>query len=312
MSTTIRTIVAGVATLQERDPVIAPAIALAEATGATLHLVHAYELPDPILSAYAHDGLLGSEFGANYRDKLTAQLEDRVAAVSTSERIVCLARAGSAAEVLCGEAERAGADLLLVGATRAGKMLRMILGSTAERVVRAAHAPVLVLRQPFQPQPRRVLLTTDLSHFSADVHERGLDLVEAMGGTAPPEIRSLLVVWYDVTFPPPLRRDALEETARAELAAFLAARKPRASIPRTRVRIGDPAKEITAEAAEWEADLLILGTHSRSARSRFLLGSVAEATVRVTNTNVLILPPNLDEREETRGNSGAAEAAVAA
>jgi nucleotide-binding universal stress UspA family protein len=298
MSRSLRTIVAGVATVHETDPVIAPAVALAEATGAQLAFVHAYELPDPILNAYARDGILGSEFGANYREKLTTQLEERVRAVSTSDRIACVALPGSAADVLCAEAERRGADLLLVGATRAGKLLRSILGSTAERVVRAAHAPVLVLRRPFQTPPRRVLLTTDLSDFSAYVHEQGMDLVEAMGGEATPEFRSLLVVWYDVAMPPPLRRDALEETARAELASFLATRKPRPAIPRTRVRIGEPAKEISAEAAEWDANLLILGTHSRSGRSRFLLGSVAEATVRTTTTNVLILPAEVKPEEE--------------
>jgi universal stress protein E len=291
MSKPIRTIVAGVASAQEEDPILASAIAIAEAAGAELHFVHAFELPDPLLSAYVRDGLLGPEFGGRYRDQLTEEMQEKVRALSTSVRITCRAKAGPASEVLCEAAEELEADLLIVGATRAGKFLRSILGSTAERVIRAANRPVLVLRQPFSGPVERVLLTTDLSEFSADVHERGLDMLEQLLSDHGPEYRSLLVVWYDLAFPPPLRRDSLEEVAERELDEFLTARQLRDFEVRGRVRIGDPAKEITAEAIDWQADLMVLGTHSRRLRSRFLLGSVAEATVRTTTSNVLILPP---------------------
>jgi len=103
-----------------------------------------------------------------------------------------------------------------------------------------------------------------------------------------------------VTFPPPLKRDSLKNLARQELNEYLAARREHAITVEPKVRIGDPAKEITAESIEWAADLLVLGTHSRRGRSRFLLGSVAEATVRTTQANVLILPPH-----EYRGDGDA-------
>jgi universal stress protein E len=310
MSTTIRTIVAGVASAQEPDPIVAPAIALAEATGAKLHFVHAYELPDPLLNAYARDGLLGAEFGLRYGDQLAEQLEEQVRALSLSDRIVCTARVGPASEVLCQSADELGADLLVVGATRAGTFLRSILGSTAERVVRSSNRPVLVLRQPFSGSVERVLLTTDLTPFSAGVHERGLDLIEAISDGKDAEFRSLLVVWYDLAFPPPLRRDSLAKVAEAELEEFLKARRGRSFKVDASVRIGDPSKEITAEAIDWQADLLVLGTHSRQRRSRFLLGSVAEATVRTTTSNVLILPP--EPVPEGAGGEGAEPAPFAA
>src|SRR5690606_41791573 len=46
-------IVIGIAEVQEEDPHLAPAIRLAEALGATLHVVHAFRLPDPVLYPYA-------------------------------------------------------------------------------------------------------------------------------------------------------------------------------------------------------------------------------------------------------------------
>lgn len=308
MEKPIRTIVAGVATVQGRDPILAPAVSLAERTGATLHFVHAFELPDPLLSAYARDGLLTPEFGNRYRNTLQQQLEEQVRALDSRADVRVAAVHGPASEALCEAAEERGADLLLVGATRAGKLLRSILGSTAERVIRGARMPVLVLRQPDVVPIQRVLLTTDLSEFSARVHERGLDVIEALTGGTPPQLRSLLVVWYDMAFPPPLRRDSLEEVALSELGEFLAARAERGVPVEPRVRIGDPAKEIAAEAVEWPADLVVLGTHSRTGRSRFLLGSVAEATVRSTTTNVLILPPTPAEGDVAR-ESAATQAA---
>src|SRR5690606_39535490 len=64
-------------------------------------------------------------------------------------------------------AEEVGADLIVVGATRRGTLARTILGTTAQRVVRAARVPVLVNRRPGHSPMRRVLLTTDLSEGSA-------------------------------------------------------------------------------------------------------------------------------------------------
>jgi hypothetical protein len=46
-----------------------------------------------------------------------------------------------------------------------------------------------------------------------------------------------------------------------------------------------------AEAAEWRADLLVVGTHARAWAARLALGSVAEAALRDAPCNVLAVPP---------------------
>jgi nucleotide-binding universal stress UspA family protein len=47
----------------------------------------------------------------------------------------------------------------------------------------------------------------------------------------------------------------------------------------TAVREGDPRSAIVDEAEEWEADLIVVGSHGRTGLSRWLLGSVAQAVV---------------------------------
>jgi len=45
----------------------------------------------------------------------------------------------------------------------------------------------------------------------------------------------------------------------------------------TKVVEGNPKDAVVDEAEDWEADLLLVGSHGRSAMGRFLLGSVSHA-----------------------------------
>jgi nucleotide-binding universal stress UspA family protein len=56
-------------------------------------------------------------------------------------------------------------------------------------------------------------------------------------------------------------------------------------------RVETPSEEIAQLAADLEADLVVVGTHGRRGFSRFLLGSVAEATMRLSPCPVLVVRP---------------------
>jgi nucleotide-binding universal stress UspA family protein len=286
----IRKIVAGIASPTGSDPVLAPAIELAERLGAELFLIHTYDLPLPVAESYAPLGVLTPEMAQRYGESLREALVAQLREVTASERVHTRVVLSEGGHTLSKVAEEVGADLLIVGATRHGTLARNLLGTTAERVIRAARVPVLVLREPFHAPPARVLLTTDLSPFSAAIHEMGVEVVESLFPDAAPTLRSLLVVWYDVRLPPPLDRHALEASALAELDRFLAARRVPEQPVEGVVRVGEPAKEIVAEAMGWGAELLVLGTHGRRGVSRFVLGSVAGASVRSALCNVLVIP----------------------
>lgn len=57
------------------------------------------------------------------------------------------------------------------------------------------------------------------------------------------------------------------------------------------VRVGAPAKALAQVAIDYDADLLVVGTHGRRGLRRLLLGSVAERLVREAACPVLVVRP---------------------
>lgn len=288
MSTPARVLVAGVATLSPADPVLRPALRLAERMDAELHLVHACAPAAEVLSRYAHPGYAGADPARQYADALRARLEGEAYALSRDARVVCHAHAGRPEAVLPRVAREVDADVLLLAPTRRGRVAGALLGTTAGHLLRHASLPVLVLHG--EPAFQRVLLTVDLSPESQPAHERGLALVGALAATPHPALRALHVV----------QPASLEETADLadddvnaamhRLADFLSAHPLDRRMPAACVRFGEPAQAIVHEARAWSADLLVLGTHGRRGAARLLLGSVAESVLRHAPCSVLVIP----------------------
>lgn len=57
----------------------------------------------------------------------------------------------------------------------------------------------------------------------------------------------------------------------------------------TSVATGDARSIILQEAAEWHADLIVMGSHGRKGLERFFLGSVSEAVARYAHCSVQIV-----------------------
>ena len=60
----------------------------------------------------------------------------------------------------------------------------------------------------------------------------------------------------------------------------------------TSVRLGFIDDSIAHHAGKTNAELLVMGTHARSAAARLFLGSVAERTIRSAPRPTLVVPPN--------------------
>lgn len=57
----------------------------------------------------------------------------------------------------------------------------------------------------------------------------------------------------------------------------------------TAIEEGDPRFAIADYAAQWKADLVVVGSHGRKGLGRLLIGSVAEYVVRHAHCAVLIV-----------------------
>ena len=143
---------------------------------------------------------------------------------------------------------------------------------------------------------RRVLAPTDFSDSSAPAVRYAAELAAKFGAelTLLHVVQDLNLVVPDVMMPLPTPAPALEEMmagAKAGIATFVEKLGLQPLHPKAEVRIGAPAAEIVAAAAELKADLLCIGTHGRTGLAHFLLGSVAERIVRHAPCPVLTVRP---------------------
>lgn len=67
------------------------------------------------------------------------------------------------------------------------------------------------------------------------------------------------------------------------------------------VRIGDPRREILAEAESYEAPAITLASHGRGGLGRTILGSVANGVIQGSTCPVLIIRPEVEGQEQAAG-----------
>jgi len=140
----------------------------------------------------------------------------------------------------------------------------------------------------------KVLFATDDSKYSLDAQA----LIGSLPLPSPTELLVLSVVPFPHMVTPGLGRDgelrpaqpSPEDVRAAETAATKASHTlARAGVAtEVLVRTGSPADVICSVAEERKVDLVVVGTHGRSAMGRFLLGSVSSQVLNHAAAPVLI------------------------
>lgn len=74
---------------------------------------------------------------------------------------------------------------------------------------------------------------------------------------------------------------------------------------------GDPVDMILRAAKETNSDVIVMGTHGRTALARLLMGSVAEAVLRKAPCPVLTVKPLLAREKIIEENEAKVEAGAA-
>lgn len=269
------------------DPVVRAGLDVARASGARIFLVHAFQ-PQ---WAYAGGPYLSETFIQETleAERMTAEknLWDQIERLGIRpEELAGKAIAyGPPHRVVIETADEVDADLVVVGSTESPEMAKLF-GSTADRVIRKAMRPVLMVREDLAVPPRRVLMPVDLSPLSGLAFRKGLAVLGQMAPDPAIEVEALLVMEGSP------RGMAGEAGALTDLETFVV-RNAAGSGHSVSSRLvqGTVEEEIRKRTADWRADLVILGTHGRGGFERFLLGSVAADVVRRGPASVLVIPP---------------------
>lgn len=182
-----------------------------------------------------------------------------------------------------------GADLIVLGIHRSTGR-EMFRGTTAERVIRLGHKPVLVVSTPATRAYARVLVGYDFSVHS----KRALELAAVWLPTAEFHVVHVIHVPFKGFFGPQTQSEIVrEEQAKAEnlLEGDLTALKNKLGTrsPEFHVWIkeGMPISVIGSQVDKIRPDLIVIGTHGRSGLSHLVLGSVAEELIADTTIDVL-------------------------
>jgi nucleotide-binding universal stress UspA family protein len=211
----------------------------------------------------------------------------RVATGIPSEEVIAAARAEDS-------------DLIVVGTRGKTGLAHVLLGSTAERVIRGSPCPVLTVRMeqadaeqkegtPSMPVTlERILVPVDFSDCSLDA----LAYAAVVAQQAKASLMLLHVlepVSYGLDFD--LGHFRSREDVRAswtkrleELASSY--RRPQMPVE-FRLRGGFPADSILDSAQTLPCDLIVMGTHGRRGISHTISGSVAEAVLRKARCPVI-------------------------
>jgi len=194
------------------------------------------------------------------------------------------------------QATESDQDLIVMGTHGRSGVNRLLMGSVAEDVVRAAPCPVLTIRREsdrsLPATVRRILVPVDFSDGSRLGVAHALELALTYGA----QIYLLHVVEevvYPSTYgiePVELPTDEVVENVESGLA-----RIAREDIGVEHVvveaRTGYPPTVIESYAEEQDIDLIVLSTQGRTGLDRFLMGSVTEHVVRRAPQPVFIVRP---------------------
>ena len=134
----------------EPSATIEQALHLAALAGASVVLLHVVEIPRSELNPAVFASLEAIQSRLDrYQEQARQRLESlceefRAAHIECTPSV----RVGIAYEAILEEAEAIAPDLIIIGTKATSVRTRFLLGGTAERVVRHAPCPVLVVPQP--------------------------------------------------------------------------------------------------------------------------------------------------------------------
>lgn len=183
-----------------------------------------------------------------------------------------------------------------------------VLGSVADKIAHASPAPVYLVRSgeddavpAAPPEVKRILVPLDGSSAAETALTAAVDVARKTGA-ALVLVRVPVVPGYATVIPETagwipqlLSEKAVEATAYLErVAERLDTQGVKVDIDVEIVASGGVAAGILTSAREWEADLIMMSTHGRTAWRRWILGSVADGVLHHADRPLWLVPVHSD------------------
>ncbi len=245
-------------------------------------LLTALDLPPGLLTMA--DKALLRQLLDDWRAECRTYLEE-VARTFDGRVVSILVDEGDAASTIVRVTEQVRNPLLVMASHLRTGLSRLVLGSTALRVVSFAECPALIVGQRVPEPPTasvevsRLLVPLDGSVLA----EQALDVVAAIG------LREVHLTLLYVLEPDTQDR-AVERglDPRTYLEGIATSLRERGFSVEPVIHSGRPASVIVAAAEEYRADLIALTTHGRSGLRAVLMGSTTEQVLRAATRPVLL------------------------
>lgn len=204
----------------------------------------------------------------------------------------CFVRAGNVVDEILATADHA--DLVVLGAHGWRSLRDLLIGTTAERLLRKSRHPMLVAKLEARSAYRRVMVPVDFSVHSI----AALRFARQIAPSAD------LLVFH--AYPQPNASDlhpsyvpdqAIEQyhtERRKQALSNMENLRDKVAAPGARatfsVECGEAKTHIAAKAAEWGSDLIVVGKHGRSFTGELFLGGVTRHTVARAQCDVAVVP----------------------
>jgi nucleotide-binding universal stress UspA family protein len=223
------------------------------------------------------------------------EMAERVLGGLDGVRLVTLE--GDPAGTIVDQAVAIPADVVVMGTHGRSGFERLLIGSIAEKVVRKAPCPVLLVPPHMTSEPpaevrfKRILCAMDFSDSSMQAFGFALDLARQADGAVTllhalewlPDHEPVAHDHFDV----PEYRRYLVEAAEQRLQALVAGESQTWSRIEPEVVVGRAYRAILQHASETPADLIVMGAQGRGGLGLTLFGSTTEQVIRAATCPVL-------------------------
>lgn len=201
-------------------------------------------------------------------------------------------RFGHPAQELAFRAEEMDADMIVLGAHGRNFLSKILLGSTADKLIRMAKRPLLVVKNEPEQAYRQVLVPVDFSDDSRVAAQLALKI-------APAAVITFLHVFH-VMFEGHMHRANVSTTtiqdyrakarehARVQLNDFITELQAEERHVTRSLVYGSPRHAVREYAERTKPDLIVMGKQGRSRFEELLIGSVTRDTLNQTDSDILI------------------------